>query len=125
LSTVTLEEMEIALAKTVGSKGMSPEKVKELASYIMGFFGFDDSVVDNTLTSKDRDVFYMLEEEGLLGTMREEVNIKKSKLWRIHYWMLNKRRIKALACEEEAVEEDKTGDYDIYDQIPEDNWHHE
>ena len=45
----------------------------------------------------DRDVFYMIEEAGLLSTRQEEIHIKKGKLWRIHYWVLRTARIKELA----------------------------
>ena len=67
----------------------------------MSFFGFTDQVIDNRLTSEDRDVFYMLEEEGFLTTRQEEVHLKKGKLWRIHYWILKKDQILRLARRKE------------------------
>jgi hypothetical protein len=91
-----------ALANTMGKKGMSREDQEKLAEWILSFFGYTDEVIDNKLTSEDRDVFYWLEEEGFLTTTQEEVHLKKGKLWRIHYWILKKDQILRIAhqCEE-------------------------
>ncbi len=64
---------------------MGTSEVGELAEYLLGFFGYGTEVVDNVLRPNDRDVFYMLEEEGLLGTRQEEVLVTPGKLWRLHY----------------------------------------
>ncbi len=61
MSVVTMRQVELALKRTVGKKDdLSDEEVKKLAEYIMSFFGYTDEVIDNRLTSEDRDVFYML-----------------------------------------------------------------
>ena len=86
----------------------------------MSFFGYNDEVIDNLLTPEDRDVFYMLEEEGLLSTRREEINLKRGKLWRIHYWILKKEYIKDLVAQKEEEEGDDYGT--IYDTISEEVW---
>ena len=69
MTVVSVLEMELALKNTLGKKGMKNEDLKKLAEYIAGFFGYAGSVIDNRLASEDRDIFYMLEEEGLLTTM--------------------------------------------------------
>ena len=66
MSVVSMEELVLALKNTLGKKGMQENDICRLADYIMSFFGYTDSVIDNRLTSEDRDVFYMLEEEGLV-----------------------------------------------------------
>src|SRR3989337_151240 len=76
---------------------MSEDDLRALAGYLMSFFGFETEVIDNNLDVADRDVFYMLEEEGILTTRQEEGHLKKGKLWRIHYWILRVDRIKSLA----------------------------
>src|SRR5512137_1966311 len=96
-----MEDVVLALQNTLGKKGMSPDDIGKLAEYLLSFFGFTDEVIDNRLTSEDRDVFYMLEEEGFLTTTQEEVHLKKGKLWRIHYWILKKEQILRLARREE------------------------
>jgi hypothetical protein len=73
MTVVTMRQVELAIEKTVGrKKGMSEDEVKKLAEYLMSFFGYTDEVIDNRLTPADRDVFYTLEEEGLLTTTHEE-----------------------------------------------------
>jgi hypothetical protein len=122
MTVVTMQQVESALKKTVGRKGMSDAEIKTLADYVMSFFGYTDEVIDNRLTSEDRDVFYMLEEEGLLTTTQEEVLLKKGKLWRIHYWILKKDQIIRLAKmdEEDVVEKDEAAG--VYDQVSDEEW---
>src|SRR3989454_4007780 len=97
MPVVTMSETVAALRATVGKRGMPEEDLRALADYLMSFFGFETEAIDNNLDVADRDVFYMLEEEGLLTTRQEEVMIKKGKMWRIHYRILRVDRIKALA----------------------------
>ncbi len=117
-----MQQVQAALRKTVGRKGMSDDEIKNLADYLMSFFGYADEVIDNRLTSEDRDVFYMLEEEGLLTSTQEEVLLKKGKLWRIHYWILKKDQIIRLSQAEEGCEEKKDEAADVYDQVSDEEW---
>ena len=125
MDVVTLDDLEKALAFKLDKKGMSQDNIHKLAEYLLNFFGYDDYVSDNKLNPKDRDVFYMLEEEGLLRTLRDEVTIQKGKVWRIHYWVLIKKEILRLAKMKPPVEE-KEEEYKIYDEISDDLWqeHH-
>ncbi|OGS62789.1 MAG: hypothetical protein A3K59_01580 [Euryarchaeota archaeon RBG_19FT_COMBO_69_17] len=117
---VMMSEVVQALRATVGRHGMPDADVRALADYLMSFFGFEHEVIDNNLDVADRDVFYMLEEEGLLTTRQEEIHIKKGKLWRIHYWILRVDRIKSLAKKGgKDVHPDAFG---VYDEIPDDIW---
>ena len=115
---VTQSEVRKAFQSTVG-KGMPADEIEALAEYILSFFGYDSEVIDNRLDPDDRDVFYMLEEAGLLTTRQEEVFIKKGKLWRIHYWVLRTMRIKEIASNtvKETVKEAFA-----YDDIPDEAW---
>ncbi len=122
MTVVTMQQVEAALRKTVGRKGMSDEEIRNLADYLMSFFGYADEVIDNRLTSEDRDVFYMLEEEGLLTSTQEEVLLKKGKLWRIHYWILKKDQILRLSQKEEGGEQAKEETADVYDQVSDEEW---
>ncbi len=122
MTVVTMQQVEAALKKTVGRKGMADQELKNLAEYLMSFFGYTDEVIDNRLTSEDRDVFYMLEEEGLLTSTQEEVLLKKGKLWRIHYWILKKDQIIRLAQQEEPGEPRKDSEADVYDQLSDEEW---
>ena len=122
MTVVTMQQVEKALKKTVGRRGMSDMEIKNLADYLMSFFGYTDEVIDNRLTAEDRDVFYMLEEEGLLTTTQEEVLLKKGKLWRIHYWILKKDQIIRLAKMDEEGIERKDEAAQVYDQISDEEW---
>jgi hypothetical protein len=122
MTVVTMQQVASALKRTVGKKGMSDDEIKKLAEYVMSFFGYTDEVIDNRLTSEDRDVFYMLEEEGLLTTTQEEVLLKKGKLWRIHYWILKKDQIIRLAKQDEGVGKEVEGAADVYEQLSDEEW---
>ena len=114
-----MSETVAALRATVGKRGMAEEDLRALADYLMSFFGFETEAIDNNLDVADRDVFYMLEEAGLVTTRQEEVFIRKGKLWRIHYWVLRTARIKEIAQRgaPSAVQEAF-----VYDQVPEEVW---
>lgn len=120
MPVVTLAELTAALRVTLGRKGMSEMEIRALADYIISFFGFNEEVVDNRLSVEDRDVFYMLEEEGILGTRQEEVHLKKSKLWRIHYWVLRVDYIKELASGKVVADRDDL--VAVYEEMPEEAW---
>jgi len=120
MPVVTMSEAIAALRATVGRRGMPEEDLHALADYLMSFFGFEQEAIDNNLDVADRDVFYMLEEEGLLTTRQEEVHIKKGKLWRIHYWILRVDRIKALARGEGKKSPEDA--FAVYGEIPDDIW---
>ena len=118
---VTLQDVEKALANTVGKRGVPAEETERIAAYLMNFFGFGDYVIDNMLNSDDRDVFYMLEEEEILTTAREEITLYKGKVWRVHYWVLKKRSILAHARDDE---DSKKGDPEasVYAELDSDVW---
>ncbi|MCG7840289.1 MAG: hypothetical protein MIO87_00095 [Methanomassiliicoccales archaeon] len=122
MTVVNIEDVVNALSNTMGKKGMSHEDLEKLAEYILSFFGYTDEVIDNRLTSEDRDVFYMLEEEGFLTTTQEEVHLKKGKLWRIHYWILKKDQIKRMANKVEGAPLDPNDPKTLYEGIAEDVW---
>lgn len=120
MPVVTLSEMHAALRAALGPKGMSDEEIETLADYVISFFGFNTEVVDNRLTVEDRDVFYMLEEQGILGTKQEEVHLRKGKLWRIHYWVLRVDFIKELARGKTVAKTDQL--VAVYEDMPEEAW---
>ena len=119
---ITIDKVKRVLGKTMGKKGIGEEEIDHLAHYLMNFFGYGEYVIDNVLSSEDRDVFYMLEEEGILKTSREEINLLKGKVWRIHYWILRKRDILQQAMEEdqEVSEEDEIGSF--YSELSDEVW---
>lgn len=119
---ITVEILEKALAQRLRDR-MGAEEIHELAKYVMDFFGFEDAIIDNILEPHDRDVFYMLEEERILSTERDEVAVQRGKIWRIHYWILNKREILRLAEEHETGPVgEKKAPCSIYEEIDDEVW---
>ncbi len=89
------EELRQAIEQTLVAHGKLPaEEAGPVARIVLGYFGLHDSVLDNKLTSDDRDQFYRLEEEGLLSSEEEDATVARGKTWRIHYWLLKKDRIR-------------------------------
>jgi hypothetical protein len=119
--TITVEDVEKALMNTLGKKGMKREEIKNLTEYLMNFFGFSDSISDNLLKAKDRDIFYTLQDVGILTTFQDQLTIKKGKIWRIHYWVLKKNEILRLAnfTDENEIENEYKR---IYNQISNEIW---
>ena len=123
LAVITIAELRVALEEALGGRGMTREQIAELAGYVLSFFGHQDRIVDNSLTTADRDVFYMLEEAGLLSTSLEEVTIQKGKTWRIHYWVLKKDHIHEL-IKKKKEGKGKAGDFEVYGKLSDEAWEH-
>jgi uncharacterized protein YutE (UPF0331/DUF86 family) len=105
------DELVTALEVIFKQSGMNSKEIEELADYVLSFFGFEDTLVDNILSQQDRDVFYTLEETGILSTSSEDITLMKGKTWRIHYWHINNAKIKSILNSKTTVEEN------IYDRI--------
>lgn len=122
MTVVTYAEMKSAIK--VADKRMSNEDVELAAQHLLDFFGYNQEIIDNRLDVDDRKAFYVYQELGLVTTRQEEVYIKKHKLWRIHYWELNTRRIKELANnghdEEERIQVGSDGV--DYKDVPAEVW---
>jgi hypothetical protein len=84
------------------------------------------------LDPEDRQLFYILEEEGMLVTEREETTLYDGREWRTHYWQLKKNTILNYAKDENkrlrTVLYDKTqpirdiSDESVYNALTEDIW---
>src|SRR5437867_12849939 len=83
MPVVTMSETVAALRATVGKRGMAEEDLRAPADYLMSFFGFETEAIDNNLDVADRDVLYMLEEEGLPTTRHDQAMIKRGKTRRV------------------------------------------
>ena len=122
---ITVDVLKEALRKVfLKEPGKDEDWIKQMAEFIMDFFGYEDIVLDNTLTPRDRDIFYILEGSGLLKTEMEETTIHKGKSWRIHYWILNKERIIDIASGKKNDGKDASGDSDrdLYEGLSENVW---
>lgn len=122
---MTIENLKIALSKVLDNQGgANAEWIDQVAQFIMDFFGYEERILDNELTPKDRDVFYTLEGLGLLKTEMEEATIQKGKIWRIHYWILNKEKISKILKKGSKIDnnQDLLKENSIYDNISDRMW---
>jgi Family of unknown function (DUF6015) len=95
MPSITEAELTRAIERTLVTQGRMPaNEARPVARMVLGYFGADDTVLDNKLSSDDRDRFYQLEEEGLLTSEEEDATVSRGKTWRIHYWLLRKGRIR-------------------------------
>jgi hypothetical protein len=115
------EELRRAIEKTLVARGKLPaEEADKVTRMVLGYFGLHDSVLDNKLTSDDRDQFYRLEEEGLLSSEEEDATVARGKTWRIHYWLLKKDRIREVG--QEGPSPAPTGAEQVYKEMSESEW---
>ena len=120
---ITLNRLTEAIINSYQEHNMSKDDAQNMAYHILIIFGFGDRIVDNILEPEDRDLFYMLEDFGLLVTEREETTLYDGREWRIHYWLLKKNAINTMACDENGVcPGDEISLDDIYDDIPDEVW---
>jgi uncharacterized protein YutE (UPF0331/DUF86 family) len=73
--------------------GLTTQKAKNIATFIMDVFGYETRIIDNVLTSDERQIFYMLEREGILSTSREQNRLYDGRAWMTHYWQLDTNTI--------------------------------
>ena len=129
MDIITLDDLSRAIANRVG---IDIEEARRDAGFVMDIFGFDDRVIDNVLDPEDRQLFYILEEEGMLTTEREETTLHDGREWRTHYWVLRKnvilrysqtqsRRVRSVFPEKRQPIKD-ISDEAIYDQLDEEMW---
>ena len=123
---VTLNGLTDAIINSYKEHNMSKDDAQNMAYHVLNFFGFGDRIVDNILEPEDRDLFYMLEDFGLLVTEREETTLYDGREWRIHYWLLKKNAISTMAClSSRSCRGDDDEQYAIYDEMPDDLWNRE
>ena len=121
---VTIENLRTAILRSLDTAtAQDKEWIDQIALFVMDFFGYEERILDNRLTPRDRDIFYMLEGMGLLKTEMEEATIQKGKVWRIHYWILNREKIASLVETPENVEEPETySEGKVYENLSENQW---
>lgn len=127
MSIITLDDLSKAISNRVG---IDIEEARRDAGFVMDIFGFDDRVIDNVLDPEDRQLFYILEEEGMLTTEREETTLYDGREWRTHYWKLKKDTIAKYSNEANGLRDyiinkkqpKNFSDEDIYDTLDENLW---
>ena len=132
MSIITLGDLSQAIANRIG---INIEEARRDAGFVLDIFGYDDRVIDNVLDPEDRQLFYILEEEGMLATEREETTLYDGREWRTHYWQIRKETILRYAGDSKTpprtmmygdqrpitIIED-ISDENVYGQLEEDSW---
>ncbi len=119
---VIVEDLARAIRNGIGTeKKMSIDEALQIAQHVLNFFGFEERIIDNYLEPDDRGLFYMLEEIGILLPEREETTLFDGREWRIHYWVVNYRRIQSLQSYEQTYEKDENIE-NVYKELPDEFW---
>ncbi len=120
---LTVNNLTKAIRNSVGAKGIEQEEAQRMAEHMMNFFGYSDRIIDNILEPEDRDVFYMMEDSGILMTEREETTLYDGREWRINYWLFRKDKIQELTKQKpKKNQKEKDDDFSVYSDIPEEVW---
>ena len=128
MNIITLDDLSKAIANRVG---IGLEEARRDAGFVMDIFGYQDRVIDNVLDPEDRQLFYILEEEGMLTTEREETTLYDGREWRTHYWVIRKdiilkyakdenKRVRSILSDKQTIED--IYDEAIYDALEDDIW---
>ncbi len=119
---IKVNELTTAIKNSIDEDGMETSAAQMMAEHVLNFFGFNDRIIDNILEQEDRDVFYMLEDAGLLTTEREETTLYDGREWRIHYWLFEKEKIIKKIRSAAQKSEEKSEEQNIYDEVPDGVW---
>jgi len=122
IDSIKVDELTTAIKNSIDEKGMETSAAQMMAEHVLNFFGFNDRIIDNILEQEDRDVFYMLEDAGLLTTEREETTLYDGREWRIHYWLFEKDKIIEKINSQSEREEQSGEEQNVYDEVPDGVW---
>ena len=120
---LTMNLLTKAIQNSMNCHQIKAEDAKKMAEHMLNFFGYSDRIIDNILQPDDRDVFYMMEDTGILTTEREETTLYDGREWRINYWLLRTNKIQELI--KNAPKEDKKDKGDengVYTELPDEAW---
>ena len=120
---LTLAQLTQAIKSKVDAS-METTVAESIAEHALGFFGFSNRIIDNSLEPTDRNMFYQLQDYDLLTTESEETTLWDGREWRIHYWKFkpNAENFASLVNQANQSKENEDPYADIYDGMPADLW---
>ncbi len=121
-SPLTVQELTTAIKNSIDERNMEKQAAQMMAEHVLNFFGYSDRIIDNILEQEDRDVFYMLEDAGLLTTEREETTLYDGREWRIHYWLFKREKIDEFTEMDSQQDDGHDRDDSVYDDVPDGVW---
>lgn len=87
---ITINELSKAI---INRLGVDRKEAIRIAGFVLDIFGYEDRVIDNVLDLEGRQLFYILEEEGMLVSGREETILYNGREWLTHYWQIQRKTI--------------------------------
>lgn len=123
-TVISVEMLAKALKNSISKENFSSKDADNIAEHVINFFGYNERIIDNVLEPVDRDIFYELENYGVLATEREETHLYDGRIWRTHYWWLNKHNIIKMANTTTRNSNNKktTQKSNIYDKFDDKIW---
>jgi hypothetical protein len=120
---LTMNKLTRAIQNSMQTHKIREEDAERMAEHMLNFFGYTDRIIDNILQPDDRDVFYIMEDTGILTTEREETTLYDGREWRINYWLLRTSKIQELL---NTIPKKKPGnsedDDSVYEELPDEVW---
>ena len=87
---ITLTDLSKAIMNRLR---VDKKEARRIAGFILDLFGYEDRVIDNILDLEGRQLFYILEEEGMITSGREETTLYNGREWLTHYWQIKRKTI--------------------------------
>ena len=120
---LTMNKLTTAIQNSMDTHKIKQEDAERMAEHMLNFFGYSDRIIDNILQPDDRDVFYIMEDTGILTTEREETTLYDGREWRINYWLLRTSKIQELLnSKPRKVSGLDEEDDSVYDELPDEVW---
>src|SRR3989337_3387086 len=91
------------LARAIEKRLVVPRALaSEKAQRVLNYFGFRTVIIDNAIHPQDRNLFYELQDAGLLRSSWETVLLLNGRNWRIFYWEIVEADLDRLLGEDRA-----------------------
>jgi hypothetical protein len=119
---LTMNKLTKAIQNSMKTHQIKQEDAERMAEHMLNFFGYTDRIIDNILQPDDRDVFYIMEDTGILTTEREETTLYDGREWRINYWLLRTSKIQELLNAKPRTDSGSGEDQSVYEELPDEVW---
>jgi hypothetical protein len=123
------------LKEAMKNKGYDDKKIEQYSNMLMNLFGYSDTLLDNRLNCRERDIFYKMEDDGIVKQDRKEevlipysyegLSLKPSKAkrkWKIFHWILRVDDVKKLAQPKTKDNGSLSEEERLYGELSQDVW---
>ena len=115
----SIEKLAVAIISSYKGKGLDMAKgdAVDIAEYLLGFFGYGTEIIDNMLENYDRDIFYSMEEIGIVDTVKTVETLYNGKTWRLNKWRLRNDNIERLITQDKKPIREDENIEDFYSKL--------